>query len=87
MTALLDDWLQFKRKVSSLAERAQQAKGALKQSLATIKKEFGVDTLEEAEELLGEMRKKELRLTRRYLKLRRRFEKKWAKSLTGIASD
>ena len=74
MTALFDDWENFKRKVGQLEATVNQAKGAYQESLGRLKKEFGVSTLKDAKGLLEKMRKKELVLTQKYLAARKAYE-------------
>jgi DNA anti-recombination protein RmuC len=81
MTILLDDYSAFRRKALSVAEKAQQAKGALKQLTARLKKEFGVDSVEGAEKLLKEMKRKEAKLAKEFNELRHKFEKEYRREL------
>src|SRR5574339_218483 len=74
MTALLDDFESFKRRVGQLEALVNQSKGAYKETMARLKKEFGCATLKDAKRKLARMQKEELKLTKMYLKLRRRFE-------------
>ena len=74
MTALFDDWENFKRKVGQLEAAVNQAKGAYQESLARLKKEFNVKSLKDARRLLAKMRKKELVLAKKYLAARKAYE-------------
>ena len=81
MTALLDDFEAFKRRVEESRAEAQRAEGAYKQVMKQIKRELGVSTLKEARRLIAARRKKELLLTKKYLAARKKFEAKYGKDL------
>jgi hypothetical protein len=70
MTALFDDFEQFKRLTSKLDAEVNQAKGAYAEILGRLKKEFGVKDLKAAKVKLRKMRAKELKLSRAYTRLR-----------------
>lgn len=81
---MLDDYPALKRKVDRLKDQSQQAKGAIAQALARLKQEYGVESVEEAKELIAKLRRKELLLAKKYTKAKTRFEKKWAKQLKEL---
>lgn len=65
------------RRVEELKTKAAQAEGAAKQALKSIKEEFGVSTLEEAEKLLIKFKKDETMLASEYVKAMKSFMDKY----------
>ena len=59
---VLDDYPAVKRKVEKLQREADEAAGELKALRARMRKEFGVDTLKAAKELLRKLTAEEARL-------------------------
>jgi uncharacterized protein with ATP-grasp and redox domains len=84
MTLALDDYQELLRKLDRLKRRRDQAKGALNEILKRLKKEFGCNTIQEAEAKLEELLTKEIETHKRYVKVKTRFEKKYAKVLKEI---
>lgn len=73
MTALFDDFASFQRNVGKLEAAVNQTRGAYKEVLGRLKKEFGAADLKAAKKKLERMRKKELYLTQTHLKDRQAF--------------
>lgn len=80
----LDDHEELIRKLKRLERRHAEAKGAYQQILKRLKKEFGCDTLEEAEKLLEELKTKELKAHRKYVREKKQFTKKHRKALEDL---
>lgn len=71
----------LKEQVESLQREADRSEGALEGVMSRLKDEFGCETIEDAEALLKEMKKK-LRGTEERLDAEvEGFEKKWGKVL------
>lgn len=81
MTAVLDDLPALKRKLESFQKKHYQAKAVLDQLMLRLKKEFGCDTIDQAKVKLEELKKKERILTKKYVKAKAAFEKKWKEFL------
>lgn len=77
----LDDYQALIRKVEKLKQRYNEAVGEKKQLVKRLKKEFGVSSLQEAIDLLEDLKDKEITHLRKYTKKKLRFEKRWAKQL------
>jgi 3-oxoacyl-ACP reductase-like protein len=81
MTISLDDIERLKSRVADLEALRERAAGVKQEVMRQIKKEFGCTTLEEAEELLAKLRKKELKLFRQYTEMKAAFEKEFGEAL------
>lgn len=59
---VMDDYQEVKRRVAKLQREADEAAGELKALRARMRKEFGVDTLKTAKELLRKLTSDEVKL-------------------------
>lgn len=81
MSIDLRRFTELKSQVESLQKKADRSQGALDQLKVQLKKEFGVDTLEEAEKLSTKLDREEKECEREYLQALARFEKQWKDKL------
>lgn len=80
----IDDYQAIIRKVEKLKRLHDQAKGERKQLIKRLKERFGKETLEEAMEVLEDLKDKEIVAARKWSKLLIRFKEKWKSQLEGI---
>lgn len=80
----MDDFEQLKRQVADITQKRDKAAGALQQVMRQIKKEFGCETLEDAESKLIDLQRKERAAAETYTKKKTKFEKRWKKSLEEL---
>ena len=80
----LDDYQELLRKLDRLKRRRDEAKGAYRQLLHRLKKEFGCNSLKEAERKLTEMHRRLVEHHKRYVRVKTEFEKKHAKVLKEL---
>lgn len=74
MPLVLDDFHQLQKKVERTKKEADMAAGSLQQLLSQLKKQHGVDSLEEAEHLLKSMIDDENEALKKYNKAKKEFE-------------
>lgn len=77
----LKKYNQLQTTVEGLRKEANKAAGALDQLMSQLKKEFGCKTLEEAENLLRDLTKKEKRLAKQFEEGLQEFEKDFGEKL------
>lgn len=77
MPASLDDILALKKKVSTLKQRAAEAKGALSQTMKRLQTEFGFSTLTEARQELTRLKIKAKETEGKVNVALDAFEEKW----------
>lgn len=73
----LKKYTALKDKVDGLQRRADKVAGALDQLQAQLKKEFGCDTIAEAEKLLAKLDKDQARAEKELEAELAAFQKKW----------
>lgn len=78
---MLDDFEQLKRRVEELRERKARAEGAYQEHLKRLKKDYGVKTLREAEQLLERKKDEEQAAAAKYLKAKKAFEAEYKEVL------
>ena len=69
--------------VQTLERQVANAEGQLAASLATLQREFSVDTVEDAQALLKEMETQNELLERQYETAYEAFDEKWGHLLNG----
>ncbi len=72
---------QLRDKVESLQKKADRASGGRDQIMTELKKEYEVDTLEEAQKLLTKLEKEESRESRELEKELQEFERQFGERL------
>jgi len=77
----LEDYEALKKKVDSLATKAEQAKGALTQTLRRLEQEHDCDSLEAAERKLAILKKKKDLLEKKFGDELSAFKDKWGDKL------
>lgn len=70
---MLDDWEKVKREVEQMQRDHDRAAGALEQSLARMKEEFGVRTQEEFERWIAKQGEVERKLARKWTVALKKF--------------
>lgn len=73
----------MKKKIEDLRRQSDKAQGAFEQTMETLKKDFGCETIEVAKEKTDELREKAVKLKARYEKSEKEFLKKWGSLLKG----
>lgn len=81
---ILEEYQQLESKLKRLQSDADRAMGAREQILASIKKEFKVDSLEEAKILVKKLEKETEAAEREYEKSLKKFEDEWAEKLEAL---
>lgn len=76
---------QIKKKVDDLKSKKDRAEGALQQVLATLKKDFNVDSIAAARDLLKETREDAERLESEYDSKLKEFMEEWGSVLDEAA--
>lgn len=77
----VEDLTNLKAKVERLRREADKAAGALGQAMKQLRKDFDCGTLKEAQKLLDELEKKEVKSKEKFNKEMRKFEEKWKEGL------
>jgi len=77
----LDKYNLLKKKADKFKAEAERAAGALDQLMGELKKEFGCNTVEDAEKLLKKLVKEEKKAKVAYDEELERFEEKWGNRL------
>lgn len=78
MPISVDEYQSLKAKVDNAKTEADKASGALERAKAELKREYGCDSLDEANKLLRKMEKEEKRVSGDYNKALDAFEAEWA---------
>jgi len=73
----LEKYTQLKRKVEQAQHDADRAEGALEQVMRELRKNFDCSTLEEAQEKLKILKKREVEVGDAFTLALDEFEKKW----------
>lgn len=81
---MLDDFESLKRKVAELQSRKDRADGALAEHMKRLKKDYGVASLKEAEQLLEKLKEDEQDKAGRYLAAKKDFERVYADVLGDV---
>lgn len=74
---------ELKSKVDQLRRKADRAAGALSEQMSQLKKEFGCNSLEEAEKLLKKLEREEEKLHAELETQLDQFEKEFGDELSG----
>ena len=80
----LDRFRELKEKADRLRKRRDQAEGALEQSLALLKKNFGVGSLDEARKKLETLEAEKIEAEEEAEQALEKFEKKWGEKLASV---
>lgn len=74
---MFDDYQKIRRRVEAAKTARDRAKGALDELMGRLRKEFGCNTVGEAEALLEKLKREEVTLAGKYVKARAAFLKAW----------
>jgi len=77
MATKLDKYLQLKKKVELLQQKADQAEGALGEVMKQLKRDFGCSTLVEAKKKLKQLEKQEASSQKEFDSAVKKFEEDW----------
>ena len=80
----LAEYEKLKRKADKLKAEAERAAGALEQTMARLKEEFGCNTLADAEELLAVKKADEVKAKAGYENELGAFKKEWGERLETV---
>jgi multidrug resistance efflux pump len=81
----LNRYKKLKDEVANAQRVADRAQGALSQVMASIKEEYGCDTLPEAEALLKTLEKKAAKSEKEYHDALTEFERDWGDKLKHLS--
>lgn len=81
MKATAESIMQLRKKAEDARTEANRASGALDNTMARLRTEFGVDSIEKAEKLLEEMTATQAEQQTAFDKAVADFEQKWAERL------
>jgi len=81
----LQSLTELKRKIGAAQARAERAAGVLDQILATLKREWGCSTIEEAKEKLKALTKRADRLSSEFREKSQKFEEVWGDELRRLS--
>lgn len=83
MSDALDTYQRLKRAAESKQREADRAAGALEQTMARLRKEFGCKSLKEAKAKLQELEATHERTGKKFQKAVEELDNKWGKVLRG----
>jgi hypothetical protein len=73
----LNDFIDLKKNVEELRSKVHRAEGSLEQGMKRLENEFGCKSLEEAEDELKELRRKEEKEKKAFQKALAKYEKEY----------
>lgn len=79
--ATIEEYKRLKKKADKLKQEADEAAGAFNQIMQDLRKEYKVNSLEDAKKLLKKMEKEEARLQKEFDEAMADFEEKWNEKL------
>lgn len=82
----VEEYQKLERRVSITKSQIAEMKGAMKELQKQLKKEFGVSTLEEAEQLLAELEDDCVKAEKEYDRALARFKRNHEKDLVRLAN-
>jgi predicted transcriptional regulator len=77
MSVTLDDFYRLRKEVDELKRAKDKAQGAYDELMKRLKDEHGCKTIKEAKAKLKSLEAKERTLGVKYVKARKKFDKKW----------